>query len=146
MPADEGLDTSRMTFSKRSLVGSKFRMYSGSLVTSTTRASIAALRAATPPAISWGIFNFILQKKGKFLMITGTLLLLTSLQIFGLVPGFLTQEFWRTYFLLFIVQHIPVIKLNNFSIGGDLLCAEQNKLKRTDKSHSFGRNGSSSDL
>ncbi len=93
-----------------------------------------------------GIFNLILQKKGLFLMITGTLLLLTSLEKFGLVPVLLTQEFWITYFLLFIVQHIPVIKHNNFSTRGDLLCAEQNKLKRTDKSHSFGRNGSSSDL
>lgn len=69
MPADEGLDTSRMTFNKCSLVGSKFLMYSGSLVTSTTRPSIAALRAATPAATSWGICNLSLQKEGIFLII-----------------------------------------------------------------------------
>lgn len=100
MPADEGLDTSRMTFNKCSLVGSKFLMYSGSLVTSTTRPSIAALRAATPAATLWGICNLSLQKEGIFLIIKEHFCLFTSLQIFGLLPGFLSLESRSSFFLV----------------------------------------------
>lgn len=60
-PAVDGLEMCLTRFSSLWLLWSICRMYSGSLVTSITRASSPARRAAIPPATSWGIFSLILH-------------------------------------------------------------------------------------
>lgn len=61
MPTADGLEIWRITFSTCSFAGSSCWMILGSLVTSTTRASIAAGRAVMQAAALWDIFSLILK-------------------------------------------------------------------------------------